>query len=266
MIARAIKTIRHSLYTSSVLLFALIPFTDDIAHYIQITGDQTIESGHLISFLENRYALSAKEYDNSLVGVVNKNPAAAINTVGHSSTYPTVKTGNAAVLVNSSNGPIETGDPITSSSQPGVAMKATRAGFIVGRALEPYNSDDKSAVKAINTMLLFQWADIQNTLSPDRPLTKQLFDRIGQGFRLSTIAALEEPSTALRYTLAILVLLLSFVFGFLTFGRVATNGVYAIGRNPLARRSIGLAIAINVLITVAITASGLVVAVMILTF
>ena len=241
------------------------PMTADIAHYVPIQGDNT-QTGHLVSLLDDHYELSTKAYDGELVGVVTENPAVAINTVGHENTYPIVNSSNALVLVSAANGPLEIGDPITSSDQPGIAMKATRPGIIVGRVQEAFNPSDASETKLLNTMLLFKWADVENSLSPDRPLTQQLLDRIGYGFRLSTIAALEEPSTALRYTLATLVLFLSFFLGFVVFGRVASRGVSAIGRNPLARRSIGLAVSLNVLITIAITVAGLIVAILILTF
>jgi hypothetical protein len=254
----------------SLILFAAaaVPLTqmsDDFAHYVEIT-DENIETGHLVSLANDHYELSRREYDGELVGVVVTNPSVAINTVGHDNTFPIIDSASGSVLVSASNGPLEIGDPITSSDQPGIAMKATRPGIVVGRVLEAYNPSDSSSTKLISATLLFKWADTENSLSPDRPLTQQLLDRIGYGFQLSTIAALEEPSTALRYTLAILVLFLSFFLGFIVFGRVATNGINAIGRNPLARRSIGFAVSINVLVTITITSAGLIVAILILTF
>lgn len=247
---------------------AAIPISSmpaDFAHYVPVQSEN-IQAGHLISLVNDHYELSTKSYDGELTGVIIEKPTVAINTVGHNNTYPIVDSANALVLVSAVNGPLEVGDPITSSDEPGIAMKASRPGIIVGRALEPFNPSDSSATKLINTMLLFKWADVENTLSPDRPLLQQVLNRIGYGFQLSTIAALEEPSTALRYTLAVLVLFLSFFLGFIMFGRVATNGISAIGRNPLARRSIGFAVGLNVLITIAITAAGLIVAILILTF
>ena len=37
------------------------------------------------------------------------------------------------------NGPIAAGDPLTSSSVPGVAMKATASGYVIGKALESFD-------------------------------------------------------------------------------------------------------------------------------
>ncbi|HRN96392.1 MAG TPA: hypothetical protein PLD54_03025, partial [Candidatus Levybacteria bacterium] len=70
----------------------------------------------------------------------------------------------------------------------------------------------------------------------------------------------EEPTTVFKYFLAGLIMVLAFVIGFFSFGRIANTGIEALGRNPLASRMIQLGIMLNVLITVAIIASGLVMA------
>jgi hypothetical protein len=51
--------------------------------------------------------------------------------------------GRVPVKVSMENGPIQVGDPLTSSSTPGVAMKATRAGKVLGYALESMSMDGK---------------------------------------------------------------------------------------------------------------------------
>jgi hypothetical protein len=49
--------------------------------------------------------------------------------------------GQVEVKVSLENGPIEIGDRLTTSSTPGVAMKATQAGQIIGRALRAYHGE-----------------------------------------------------------------------------------------------------------------------------
>jgi hypothetical protein len=44
------------------------------------------------------------------------------------------------------NGTVSAGDPLTSSSTPGAAMKATKAGKIIGYALESTPNDGKVLV------------------------------------------------------------------------------------------------------------------------
>jgi len=69
---------------------------------------------------------------------------------------------------------------------------------------------------------------------------------------------------SLRYLLAILVAMTSFILGFVYFGRVAKGGVEAIGRNPLARRAIQIGGALNLVLTLSIMAGGIVLAYVIL--
>jgi hypothetical protein len=86
-------------------------------------------------------------YEGLLVGVVSANPGLVFD---HGQTYlagdnahliTQAKTvvalvGRARVKVDLENGSIAPGDPLTSSSTPGVSMKATKAGKIIGYALE----------------------------------------------------------------------------------------------------------------------------------
>ena len=72
------------------------------------------------------------------------------------------------------------------------------------------------------------------------------------------------PLASLRYVLASIMAVGAFILGFWYFGRVAKTGVEAIGRNPLAGRTIQLGVILNLLLTGVIMASGLVVAYLIL--
>ncbi len=77
-------------------------------------------------------------YDPSLFGVVN---ISSVQTLGHINEH-TVKVATAGrtyVRVNTENGPIVPGDYLTSSSVDGVAMKATGAGQVIGRAIEKFD-------------------------------------------------------------------------------------------------------------------------------
>jgi F0F1-type ATP synthase membrane subunit c/vacuolar-type H+-ATPase subunit K len=52
------------------------------------------------------------------------------------------------------------------------------------------------------------------------------------------------------------VVILSFILGFISFGRIANTGVEALGRNPLAGKMIQFGIFLNVLITISIVIAG----------
>jgi hypothetical protein len=62
--------------------------------------------------------------------------------------------GRVPTKVSTENGPIEIGDPLTSSNLPGVAMKAKKPGRIIGLALEPYSGEGVGKIMVfVNT----QW-------------------------------------------------------------------------------------------------------------
>ncbi|MBI2551353.1 hypothetical protein HYV73_03345 [Candidatus Uhrbacteria bacterium] len=77
--------------------------------------------------------------DEILAGIISTKPGflAGENLPGH---YPVALMGRVPTRVSNENGDIAIGDPLTASSTPGVAMKATESGMIVGYALEPYTS------------------------------------------------------------------------------------------------------------------------------
>lgn len=84
-------------------------------------------------------------YDQNLIGIVSTNPFAEILSErvfsGDEHPMPVALSGRVPTRVSTEGGPIEVGDPITSSSQPGVGMKATANGPVVGKALESYDSE-----------------------------------------------------------------------------------------------------------------------------
>jgi len=53
------------------------------------------------------------------------------------------------------------------------------------------------------------------------------------------------------------IVLISFTIGFVYFGRVTTRGVEALGRNPLASRTIQLNLALNLAFMIVIILVGL---------
>ncbi|MFH1433539.1 MAG: hypothetical protein ABIG32_01445, partial [Candidatus Uhrbacteria bacterium] len=108
-------------------------------------SNDDLQSGHVVVFATDAEHIrkSTDPYSDRIVGVISTEPGflAGENQVGD---YPVALAGRVPVYVNVENGPIEIGDPLTSSSQPGYAMKATEPGRIIGYALEPHtgSSDD----------------------------------------------------------------------------------------------------------------------------
>jgi F0F1-type ATP synthase membrane subunit c/vacuolar-type H+-ATPase subunit K len=78
--------------------------------------------------------------------------------------------------------------------------------------------------------------------------------------------AFESPLAALRYVIAGILVVGSFIFGILHFGRIAKSGVEALGRNPLAAKTIQFGIIMNVMIAIVIMLVGLGIAYIVLVF
>jgi hypothetical protein len=70
---------------------------------------------------------------------------------------PIALNGRVPVKVSTINGPINIGDPLTTSSIPGVAMKATEAGIIIGKAQENFANPDPFVVGKIFAFTNIAW-------------------------------------------------------------------------------------------------------------
>jgi len=115
--------------------------TADLAEWIHYDGDQP-QPGDVLTVGTEHATPSAQKtsapYDPKIIGVVTTTPAQVFGADdGHST--PIALTGRVPVKVSLENGAIQAGDLLTSSSTPGVAMKATKAGQIIGTALTAYD-------------------------------------------------------------------------------------------------------------------------------
>lgn len=220
-----------------------------------VVKDKTVPEGSIISSTAKGYFLTTSEYDPAIYGVSTKNPAVAFeNTTASGSTFVTTS-GTARVRVTALNGNIKKDDLITSSKLKGVGMKATGNGFVLGNALESYSSDN---IK--NTGIILVTINPHFTSTNTNALKSNLLSVL----KNAGTAMSSSPIEALRYVIAGIIALLSFIFGFLFFGRISAKGIEAMGRNPLAARIIQFSVVINVLLTVAIIAVGLGIAYLIL--
>lgn len=223
-------------------------FNLGVATYAEIPKE-TVKNGDIISVNGKNFKLSDTAYDALMAGVIVLEPAVAVDMVQNNKGFPFVTTGNTLVNVTTQNGEIKAGDPITSSTTPGAGMKATQAGYIIGAAQEGYNEKDKNKVGSIFVTLNTRYAYPQTQADPGA--------RFLDIFNLTAAASYQQPSLFIKYAIAALTVIVSFVIGFFSFGRIASNGITALGRNPLAARIIQLGIVFNVLITLAIVFSGL---------
>lgn len=128
----------------------LITCNSDVAE--TFGTDQRTEPGDLVVFIpEDRtfpaVQLTTRPYEGAIVGVVSTDPGLVFDQgetrlSGDNSNLITdhktvvAMVGRVPTKFSLENGPIAVGDPLTSSSTPGVAMKATQAGQIIGYAMQ----------------------------------------------------------------------------------------------------------------------------------
>ena len=218
-------------------------------------NDQGVTDGSIVSYTDGLYSLSKKPYDSAMFGVVAFNPSTSLVDTNMQNGYLVTSYGENYVVVSAQNGNITEGDYITSSDKAGVGAKAMESGQILGIAREAFAPSNPLATGKI---LVF--VDIKTNFQ-DKTLSKNLLDSM----KKSLSSPFMTPIEALRYVLAIIVVLASFVIGFTSFGRIAGSSVESLGRNPLAGGAIRRVIIFNFVLTFIIMGVGIGIAYFILT-
>jgi len=190
--------------------------------------------GDIVSFRDGAYRLASVRHDANMLGVVSKNPAITVGA-GSRDGVPVVSSGHTQVRVSTINGPIQSGDLITSSAIPGIGARAEGFGQVLGVALSDFETSDKEEIGMIPVSVNVR------THTPFTEFTSKPFD-------------------VLRYLLAFLIAAGSVIVGFVYFGKVARTGVEALGRNPLAGRLIEFGVFLNLFLTLGIIAIGIIIA------
>lgn len=223
-----------------------------IARIIEV-ADKDVKDGSIISSPDGEKGakLTAIAYDPQVIGVVARDAAILIET--KSEGVPVISTGAVYVLVSAKNGAIKKGDLLTSSTIPGVAVKADKDGYVIGTALEDADPDPNQVDKIA--------ADINLHYFNSKPTFPGTLSDI---FKIVLLPTRDGPTAIFKYIVAALVVIASIVLGFMSFGRTAAKGVEALGRNPAASKIIHLGIIFNVTIVVVIIAAGLLIGFLIL--
>lgn len=207
--------------------------------------DKEAEVGDILSKGPNGLVRSSKVGDPNLFGVVVKEATIIFNKKTPDSLLVATE-GEVFVKVTNKNGEIKKGDFITSSEIPGVGQKMTESGMALGIALEDFNQEKGEILVSLG---------IQYVSIPGIGAKPKLRD-----FLKLIISSLEKPENfpvVLRYIFALFVAGGTFLLGFLFTVRTMQKGIEAIGRNPLARRSIHIAIFLNLVGITFLTLAGL---------
>ena len=210
-------------------------------------SDTNVKDGDIVSSSPSGYKLAKIAYDPATAGVISDSPALDVqDTIRTPSTREIITYGNAYVLVSTINGPIEKNDYISTSTIPGVGQKASANGFVLGVAQQSYNNPNQTATGKILV-----------NISPHYNATFFATQtNLLENLKAAIASPFMSPITTFRYVLAGIVALLSFILGFIYFGRVIKTGVEALGRNPLAERAIIISIIFNLITTIIIMLIG----------
>lgn len=194
------------------------------------------------------------EYDTSLFGVISDNPAVSVEDSELENSHFLVTSGITDVRVSSANGNISEGDFITSSNVPGIGQRATKNGYVVGSAIESFESGNLNTIGTIQVVI---------NVHPESSLTGARGNLL-QFIREGISVPIFSPVESLRYLLAVAIVLISFTLGMIYFGRASRAGIEAVGRNPLAKRVIQFTVIMNIVLTIVIVIVGLAIAYLIL--
>ena len=136
----------------------------DIAENILVT-DPTIEAGDVV-MIDPDYQGSApynkaaakkadQPYSKTILGIISTDPGIILNASknvviddkrSQENERPLVLAGRVPVKIDPDSDPIAVGDVLTASTKPGYAIKATKAGYTIGKALEEWTGQDRILV------------------------------------------------------------------------------------------------------------------------
>lgn len=110
-------------------------------------------------------------YDQKLMGIVSSQPHTILGSqIEGLTTYPIALAGRVFVKVSTESGAVAAGDYLTSSSVAGVAMKATKPGPVIGKALGEFNCSTSEGGLCQGKILVFVstgWANPASQLALD---------------------------------------------------------------------------------------------------
>lgn len=141
-------------------IFASVQYRlGDLAEYFEV--DRVTEPGDLIAISNkgsDKYTKATAENADLVLGVHSANPTITLNSPKNG--VPVALAGRVPVKVNNENGAIKIGDYLTISSTPGIATTATTASYVIGRALENFNENEKEG--KILCMVQTGWANVNS--------------------------------------------------------------------------------------------------------
>lgn len=242
-----------------VTTYYLLPTVYAESQGLEITSvyeiaDSEAAEGDILVITDKGLVRANVGYDPKMFGAIQETPILVYRNTEVKG-KPVVRSGIAQVNVTTAKGPIKYGDHITSSATPGKGQKASESGYTFGIALSEFSGD---GVGKIPVAVKIEYSELSNPRFFGR-----IFSFIGTAF-LENISDPKQIGAVVRTSAAGLIVLLSFIFGFLTFSRSIVKSIEALGRNPLAKSSIQLSIIINIILLLVTGAVGIAAAILII--
>lgn len=251
----------------------------DFAYTYNISDKDAVDGDIISSSVDKGFIRSSFPYDNRIFGVIQTSPLITYKSIDDTGS-PVSRSGTATVNVTTINGPINVGDYITSSEMPGKGQKATDSGYVIGIAMTTLGNNEgeefsyqkkisgsnqpapaeKLRQGKVAVAMQIQYAELT---------TARTALRLLDSFNAALFTNIQNPDQFVkifRYFTAIIIVLISFAIGFWTFSRSIPKGIEAIGRNPLAQKTIMFSIIMNVIFTIVVALAGIGAAIIILRF
>lgn len=206
-------------------------------------ADSAAGEGDILTVSADGLRRTKGAYEATMYGVVVVAPILSVEP-RTDKTKAVLTSGTTKVKV-AADDEIKPGDFITSSDKEGVGRKATKSGYILGKAMEGYS--DKSKTGLITVEVAIGYADIGGGANAT--------GNIGNTFG-KLLASGNNFQSFLRFGLAALIGLVTFVGVTYAFVRFVATGLVALGRNPMAKKTILGGMVISSLVIVAVAASG----------
>jgi hypothetical protein len=116
-------------------------------------AESDLVSGDVVSLdaFNGAVKRSTQAYDGRAVGIISTKPGFLLSAKEKEGMVPVALAGRVPVKFSSENGLVGPGDPLTTASTTGYAMKATRSGFIIGRAAETFSLPEGASTSSAVT-------------------------------------------------------------------------------------------------------------------
>ena len=218
-----------------------LPSISQFAVNLEIKDDQAKE-GDILSITKEGLVRSAVAYDISTFGVVVASPVISVEPRSDS-TSAVASSGVAQVKVSAKAGIIAVGDLIATSDDAGIGQKATKDGYVLGRALANYEKTDSVGAIPVEIDIKYAGPALGSASGEIKGL-------------LALISQPDNFRNFLRYLAGFLIGFATLIGAVYAFVKFLTNGITALGRNPMAKKTIISSMVLSGLVISLLALSG----------